>query len=368
MNKRASSGVWAAHAVSNIDSQAPYQYFIGTDPFVSGKFYLLRTQGSSIKKQTLHVPNYQQPINVPLKGEMGYYLDSLDERISSAHIRYGRLWCMHSVAVNNVGRSSEHAKVTRNACRWYEFDITQEKPRFVQAGVVYKPTDENTFDKASYWIGDLMTNGQNNMLIGCHKGGVKRHVDCAWSARFDDYGYGKVIRPSRYTTSENDYEPEPSEKELAARVLFMGEKSQTSVDPRTNMSFWTVQPYVHKTNQWTLQAQKFDMPGPPKLKKIFPKSVDSGQRSVELTLQGVRDHRIDIYEDESAFYDPGKGYSNRLRVISSGKIKVLNSRMVSPLEIKVAISTIGVAPGKYHIKIINPDGQSTVKWRGLHVK
>src|SRR5438045_9740247 len=60
------------------------------------------------------------PINVNASGTSGQ-LDALDDRLFAAHIRNGRLWTAHNIAVDATGVSSPSRD--RDAARWYELSV-----------------------------------------------------------------------------------------------------------------------------------------------------------------------------------------------------------------------------------------------------
>ena len=291
-------------------------------------------------------------------------LDGFDARLMCAHIRNNSLWTVHGIGVNNIGLSSPHIAVSRNGCRWYEIDLSNSNPRLVQSGVLIKSTPHNDIYKASYWHGSLMTNGQGHMVLGCHKSGIRRYIDAAYGTRICDYPHGKIIRPACLTTSKHAYNPPLVKNE---KVRKLGEYSETSLDPSDDMTMWTIQPYCCEKNRWGLCVAKIMGPPPAKPIKSYPSKISKGKDNVHLTIIGFRDHRIDIvskinkiYEDKTAFFDPGHGFSSRLRVEISGGVKVKGVVYKGPFEIALTVSTVHAQHGSQDITIENPDGQRVV--------
>src|SRR5690349_13466385 len=48
-------------------------------------------------------------------------LDALDDRLFAAHIRNGRLWTAHNIAVDGSGNGTSSGD--RDAVRWYELSV-----------------------------------------------------------------------------------------------------------------------------------------------------------------------------------------------------------------------------------------------------
>jgi hypothetical protein len=66
-------------------------------------------------------------------------LDSLDDRLFAAHIRNGKLWTAHNIAVTATGAASNVNAQRRNGVRWYELNVplTTATPTVVQSGTIF---------------------------------------------------------------------------------------------------------------------------------------------------------------------------------------------------------------------------------------
>ena len=104
-----------------------------------------------------------QPVKVPHLGNTGGIngrLDGLDDRLFAAHMRNGRLWTAHNIAVNNTGWRSTSSSNNRNASRWYELQDLAGTPTVLQAGTLFDNNATNDVNQRSYWIPSIMVSGQ----------------------------------------------------------------------------------------------------------------------------------------------------------------------------------------------------------------
>src|SRR5438876_10305434 len=76
------------------------------------------------------------PINVNASGTSGQ-LDALDDRLFAAHIRNGRLWTAHNIAVDSTGVASPSRD--RDAARWYDLSgpVGSGTPTVVESGTIF---------------------------------------------------------------------------------------------------------------------------------------------------------------------------------------------------------------------------------------
>src|SRR6185503_2915303 len=82
------------------------------------------------------------PITVDHLGDTGGTngnLDALDDRLFAAHIRNGRLWTAHNMAVTAAGAASNADAQRRNGVRWYELNVPLNTgtPTVVQSGTLF---------------------------------------------------------------------------------------------------------------------------------------------------------------------------------------------------------------------------------------
>lgn len=130
------------------------------------------------------------PISVDHLGNTGGsngQLDGLDDRLFAAHIRNGRLWTAHNIAVTSAGVASNSDAQRRNGARWYELNVpvSSGTPTVVQSGTV--------FDSAStvatahqYWIPSIVVSGQGHAALGFSTAGTPYHVDAATNGRLSN--------------------------------------------------------------------------------------------------------------------------------------------------------------------------------------
>src|SRR5207302_2571306 len=124
--------------VDNYDPVATEGYIIGPSDAVFGRLVMCRVSDPGgtpaiSSNIPITVDATAWPINVSSSGTAGQ-LDALDDRLFAAHIRNGRLWTAHNIAVDATGVGS--ASADRDAARWYELSVPggSGTPTVVQSG------------------------------------------------------------------------------------------------------------------------------------------------------------------------------------------------------------------------------------------
>lgn len=347
-------GPTTPQGVDNFDPNPTDGYIIGIDG-LNTNLMVRRIKdpgGEPSISDNIAIPveNADWPLQVPQMGSLKtkkFLLQGFDNRLCSPHIRNNLLYAGHNVAVDNKG-SDITKTATRDGCKWYEISLKDpDHPKIAQSGILYQPSKENDTEERFYWTPGIMTNGLQTMMICCSASGDQEFANGAYVLRYSNDPPGTLREPHLFTHSHVVYTLgfPPYEN------LRWGEYSHVSVDPLDNMTFWDIAEFSYKENSWGLQVVRIPAGHPAKMVKITPEVVQEGQNDVRLTISGVR-------ENGSAFYDPGEGFSKRLKVeIEDAKVNLV--KWISPEIIELVITT-GKATGNElkTVKITNPDGQS----------
>ena len=350
-------GIYTPQGVDNTDPAATEGYFVGVDNAEFGLLAVRRVSnpgGTPTISPNIFIPVLATsfPRTVPHLGNNNGttgYLDGLDDRLYAATIRNGRLWTAHNIGVSNTG-SVEGAR-TRNAVRWYELkDVNTDTPGLVQAGTIYAATANNSPDDRNYWIPSVMVSGQGHAALGFSSAGTSEYANAATAGRLAGDLLGTTRDPQLYTNSTTAYNP-PNNTGSSRGSRRWGDYSYTSVDPTDDMTMWTIQQFCDATNSYGVRVVKLIAPPPAAIAGVNPPSVATGQASTNVTITGLP-------TNGAGFYDPGAGFTGRLRATVSGGVTVNSVSYVNPTTVTLNLSTASAAAGKKNITITNPDGQT----------
>ena len=291
------------------------------------------------------------PPSVPHLGNTGGLngqLDALDDRLFAAHIRNGRLWTAHNIAVDTNGVASSAAG-HRNAVRWYEFivPVGSGTPTVNQSGTIF---DSAASNPKFYWNSTAMISGQGHAAFGFSVAGNNDRINAGTNGRLVGDGLGTQGAVSLYTNSSTAYNPPGDSGGPLGRRW--GDYSFTSLDPNDDMTMWTIQEYCDATNTWGTQVAKLLAPPPATPASASPPSVASGQSSVAVTITGTS-------TAGSGFFDPGAGFANRIGASVTGGVAVNSVTFTDPTHVTLDLKTIGATGGAKDVTVTNPDGQST---------
>ncbi len=304
------------------------------------------------------------PVLVPHLGNTGGTggrLDALDDRLYAAHIRNGRLWTSHSIGVNNTGVAG--ATNNRNAVRWYELQnvISPGIPSVLQSGTLFDNNATNDANQRNYWIPSIMISGQGHAALGCSIAGTNERVNAFTTGRLTGDtlgtlrdGPGGAAIPG-YTASATAYNPPGDPGGGGGRRW--GDYSYTSLDPKDDMTMWTVQEYCNGTNTYGVRAVKLIAPPPPPTNTANPGAIALNNPSTSLVVTGTA-------PAGQGFYDPGANpaapHTTFNHIAASGAGIIVNSiTFNTPTQVTINVSTVGSTPGTKTITITNPDGQTT---------
>jgi hypothetical protein len=349
-------GPASPRGVDNYNAAANEGYFIGPSVAAFGRMILRRvgTPGTTptISANILFsVSTTAFPISVPHLGNTGAtngQLDSLDDRLFAAHIRNGRLWTAHNIAVDTAGVAALSGAGRRNGVRWYEFTVPPGSgtPTVNQSGTIFDPAAS---DPKFHWIPSVMISGQGHAAFGFSVAGNNNRINAGTNGRLVGDALGTEGAVSLYTSSTFAYNPPGDAGGALGRRW--GDYSFTSLDPNDDMTMWTVQEYCDGTNTWGTRVAKLLAPPPATPASANPPSVASGQSSVAVTITGTS-------AAGSGFFDPGVAFASRIGASVTGGVTVNSVAYTDPTHVTLNLKTIGATGGAKNVTIINPDGQS----------
>ncbi len=332
------------------DTAATEGFFIGVSSQFFGSIDLIRifNPGGVPSRSAfipITVPLTSQPILVPHLGNnagTAGFLNPNDQRLCNAHVRNSQLYTSHCIAVDNTGVVG--GTNTRDACRWYQFDITNPAtPVVVQTGTLFQPSALNDNNQRFFFYPSLMTNGLHSILLGCSTAGAPYFIDAAFTQHFETDPLGFTRPPLIYTNSTTPYNFGPG----SASGRRWGDYSHTSVDPSDDLTLWTIQEWCSDTDTWGCQVGRILAGLPASSITVSPNQVPVNT-STTITITGIR-------PPGGGFYEPGVSFPKHLTV-SINDVIVNSVTVVSPTQLSISITT-GAITGFKRILITNPDGQ-----------
>jgi Domain of unknown function (DUF4214) len=353
--------------VDNYDTAATEGYFIGVSAIFFGRLNMRRisTPGgtpaiSADIQITVSATTF--PITVDHLGDTGGTsgnVDALDDRLFAAHIRNGRLWTAHNIAVDAAGVASGGAQ-RRNAARWYELVVppTVGTPTVNQSGTIFD-TAATVATARQFFIPSVMVSGQGHAAIGYSTAGTPFRIDAATNGRLVGDTLGTTGAVSIYTASSTAYNP-PGDPGPPRR---WGDYSFTTLDPLDDMTMWTVQQFCNATNTYGVQVVK--LLAPPPATPTTGSAVALGQASVNAPIVGTS-------SSGSGFYDPGANpaaphtpFNHISAFVNGAGAPTVNSvTYTDPTHITLSLNTSSASSGNYTVTITNPDGQSVTSGLG----
>jgi hypothetical protein len=365
--------------VDNYNSSATEGYFIGSSINTQGQLDLRRisTPGATptiSSNITIAVATTANPRTVDHSGDANGTngnLDALDRRLYAAHIRNDRLWTAHNIAVDATGLAST-AAARRNAVRWYELvvPVGAGTPTVNQSGTIFD-TAALVANARQYWIPSAMVSGQGHAAFGYSTAGTPFFINAATNGRLSGDSLGTTGAVNIYTASTTAYNP-PSDPGSSFGRRW-GDYSYTSLDPKDDMTMWTMQEFCDATNTYGVRAVKLVAPPP-----ATPAQVNTAGTSTPTTVPTTRTgYFVDIAGTQvsgSGFYDPGADIAGATpfnhisaTVTAAGGVvgvppTVTNITYINPTTVRLTLntttSTPNVAGQKYTVNITNPDGQT----------
>lgn len=343
-------GPTTPQGVDVYDASETEGFFIGVSSQFFGQLDLIRifNPGGVPSRSAfipISIPLTANPLFVPHLGNnagpMGE-LNALDQRLSNCHVRDSQLYTSNNIGVDNTGVSS--GTITRDACRWYQIDITNPgTPVVIQVGTLFQPSVTNDLNQRFFFTPAIMTNGLHNIIMGCSTAGAPYYADAAFTQHFEGDPLGFTRPPTIYTRSTTPYNLGPG----GPRGRRWGDNSSASLDPSDNLTLWIMQEWCSDTDTWGCQVGRILAGLPASAVTVTPNQVPINT-STTITITGVR-------PPGGGFYEPGVGFPKHLTVLINDVI-VNSVTVVSATQLDVSITT-GASTGFKRILITNPDGQ-----------
>jgi hypothetical protein len=276
------------------------------------------------------------------------------DRLIAAHIRNGRLWTAHNIAVAATGIASNVNAQRRNAVRWYELIIPPlaGAPSVNQSGTIF----DNAATRAAarqFWMPSITVSGQGHAAIGFSAAGTPFRINAATSGRLRTDALGTTGAAAPFTASGTAYDPpaDPGPRRNWGKYSF------TSLDPKDDMTMWTVQEFCNAADSYGMRVAKLLAPPPATPSTVPAATVVAGLPSVNIVITGTS-------VAGSEFYDPGADIVgaepfNHISATVSGGITVNSVTYTDPTHVTLNISTMGAPIGPKDVTITNPDGQSS---------
>ncbi|MGH9884314.1 MAG: DUF11 domain-containing protein, partial [bacterium] len=354
-----SDGPLSPRGVDNITAGATEGYFIGASAAVFGRLIVRRVSdpgGTPALSGDLSVPvnTTSNPIPVDHLGNSNGNngrLDALDDRLFAAHIRNGRLWTAHNIAVTAAGVASNADAQRRDAVRWYELSVPvgAGTPTVVQSGTIFD-TAATLAAARQFWIPSVMVSGQGHAALGFSTAGAPFRADAATVGRLSGDTLGTTQgAPVAYTSSSFAYNPPFDPGGAGGRRW--GDYSFTTLDPNDDMTMWTIQEFTNAANSYGVRAVKLIAPPPASLAGCAAQQVTASSTQ-NVTLTGTS-------SSGSGFFDPGAGFLNRLQASVTGGVTVNSVTFNSPTSVTLNV-TASASAGSKDVTITNPDAQSVL--------
>jgi hypothetical protein len=370
LSNGSTQGPFAPRGVDNYDPAATEGFFIGVSIINFGQLVTLRVStpgGTPTLSANLvtTIATTSNPRSVDHLGDTGGAngnLDALDDRLYAAHLRNGRLWTAHNISVDTTGTGVSTGAQRRTASRWYELIVppTTGTPTVNQFGTIFDTAATRALAR-EYWIPSAMVSGQGHAAFGYSTAGTPFPINAATNGRLSSDTLGTSQAVVIYTTNTtNAYNP-PSDPGPTRR---WGDYSFTSLDPKDDMTMWTIQEYCSSTNIYGVQAVK--LIAPPPATPATATSALSGQSSVNVVVTGTS-------TAGSGFYDPGIDLAppalpfNHIAATVSGGVVVNSVTYTDPTHVTLNVNTTAATPGPKNVTITNPDGQTVTTNNILNV-
>src|SRR5437868_6867345 len=219
--------------VDNYDPAATEGYIIGPSDSTFGRLVMRRISNPGgtpaiSANIAITVNATALPINVNASGTSGQ-LDALDDRLFAAHIRNGRLWTAHNIAVDATGVASPSRD--RDAARWYELSVPvgSGTPTVVESGTIFDSA-ATASSARWFWIPSVVVSGQGHAAFGFSTAGPAFRINAATTGRLATDTLGTVNAPTLLTGSSTSYNPSDGSPHR------WGDYSFTSVDPSDHMT------------------------------------------------------------------------------------------------------------------------------------
>lgn len=288
--------------------------------------------------RTIFTPTFGFPPNPPVQGS-SVNLDVTDFRLQNSVIRNQRLWTCRTIGVNAAGGPGG---ADRSAVEFLELDLAGDTAQLRQSGRVF---DNATANPRFYLAPSLAVNGPGDAVIAFTTTRATEFAGAGFAARLASDALGTIRETLPLKSGERAYQ----RTDGSGRNRW-GDYSFTSVDPRDDLSLWTVQEYAKGeiANNWGTWVARIIGPAPTASPSGI--AVSPGTADVSLTVSGT------------GFFDPGPGFSNRFQIsLTGGAPNGISHYRVTSVTSTAAQVLFDIAPdaspGPRALVITNPDGQ-----------
>ena len=338
------TNMYTPQGVHNDDATPTNGYFIGASQTLYSRLVIRRVNYGTTPTLSgdlnLTTSTVYSPKKVPTLG--GIAVDGGDWRLYAAMIKRNKitnavsLWVAQGTLLNRSGIGGSAGD--RDGALWLQIGNLTGTPTILQSANLYDGVNL-TPSAVNYIYPTIATNGQGHSLMGFTSAGQAKRCQAAVAGRYRTDAVATFTAPVDFTTTGSAYN---------AGADRWGDYTQTVVDPSDNMTMWTFTQYVPTANAWGVRAGQFKAPPPanPSLVAIPTCGISTA------TINGTS-------VNNSEFFDPGTGYSKRLRIIVKGRssIAVSNVIFVNPTRITATFNRTGAGTGPDTLIVINPDGQ-----------
>ena len=348
-------GPFTPQGVNNDDPAATEGYFIGVDQGSFGTLVVLRISNPggtpSISGNILiTVPATGNPLgSVPALGST-QGLDDLDDRLFATRMHNGSLWTAHNIQVDGSGNASGTGG--RDGSRWYQITNLTGTPALAQSGTLFDSAGSNP---RNFWIPSCAMSGQGHMALGCSVAGNNDPAEIATAGRLAGDPPGTLQSPLTAVTSSSTYN-------IGAQnnIYRWGDFSVTTVDPKDDMTMWTVQEYCNANDSWGVRVIKLLAPPPATPANCSPSTVTQGVANVSVTILGSP-------ANGAGFFDPGTSFPNHITAaVNGGGVTVNSVTYNNPTNISVLLTVASNATAVARtVTVTNPDGQSATSASGI---
>lgn len=351
--------IFTPQGVDNDDPAATTGYFIGVSSFSFGKLIMRRVSNPATTPTlsaniNLTVPTTANPLAVTPLGST-QPLDALDDRLYAAVIRLNRntgtrsLWTAHNLGVNTSGTSTSP---TRTGSRFYEIRNFTTTPVLTQSGTLFSTA---TTSPDNFWIPTVNMSGQGHMAMGMSMAGAARRAGIGAAGRLAADTLGTIRAATLAQSSVSNYNAQTGGTQR------WGDYSQVSVDPVDDMTMWTTQMYCNATNSWAIRVIQLKAPAPAAIATVTPNTIAQGA-TTNITITGTS-------TNGTGFFDPGTGFTGRLRSAFSGTGLTVNTvTYTNPTSMTINVTAAGNATaGARTLTVTNPDNQTSALASALTV-
>jgi len=339
-------------AAHNPDAGTPYTVVVGTpyQAFANVVYRRINWVGSPgnpllSESSTVNTPDYVPPDFPPVHSlGSNTRVDVGDDRLQTAVIRSGRLWTCRTVGLGSAGTAAAPDRV---GCEWLVLTVAGTSLTLEQSG---RRFDSSAVNPRSYYYPSVMPNGQGHAAMGFSGSRGTEYIGAYAAGRLAGEAPGTMRSLQSPKPGEGPYELLDSQGKNR-----WGDYSYTSLDPRDDMSLWTLQTYAAPqgppfngvVSRWKTRVAQLKAPAP--MLNSFSRIVRAGDTG-SILLSG------------SGFYDPGVGFSNPLRhEVTGGAVNGFSGSLdyISPSTVELSYEVSELAsPGPRDLTVINPDGQS----------